>query len=50
MTQKVIELVETDEAGNLRATYVQSAVGDQGNSRVDVIVRPSGVVMLQVMY
>lgn len=31
------EIVETDEAGNITATYIQSGATKDGNARVDVI-------------
>ena len=40
MVEKTIEIAECDEAGNVKATFVESANQD-GASRIDVIVRGS---------
>ena len=38
MSEKTLEIIESDEAGNVTATYVQSVVNQDGESRVDVVV------------
>lgn len=43
-----IEIEESDEAGNLTATYVQSASDNEGLSRVDVIVSSHSNIVLVV--
>ncbi len=39
MAEKTLEITECDEAGNVTATYLQSAIPQDGMSRVDMIVR-----------
>lgn len=39
MAEKQVEVEECDEAGNVTATYIQSATDQDGMSRIDVIVR-----------
>ncbi len=41
MTERSIRITELDEAGNLIATFVQSAGSKDGYSRVDTIARLS---------
>ena len=38
MVEKLLQVKEYDEAGNIRATYVESAASQVGLSRLDVIV------------
>lgn len=39
MVKERLEIIETDEAGNVTATYVQSSTDREGISRIDSIVR-----------
>ena len=39
MSEKTLEITESDEAGNVTATYVQSPSNQDERSRIDVIVR-----------
>ena len=38
MSEKLLEITERDEAGNITVTYVQSTANQDGMSRVDMIV------------
>jgi hypothetical protein len=38
MVERTIEIAECDEAGNVKATFVESANQD-GTNRIDVVVR-----------
>jgi hypothetical protein len=39
MAEKTLEITECDEAGNVTATYVQSAIQQDDFCRIDMVVR-----------